>query len=93
MNTVGQPNPNLSLPSSESVELTGYVPIFTAVSGVNRVIGFGRVAITGSTPGTVQITRLTSRIAPANATRHLTEGFPTLSDEAVVDGSQPQRNP
>ena len=83
VNTVGQSIPDPTLPSSESVDLTGYVPIFTVVSGVNRVIGFGHVAITGSTPGTVQITRLTSRIAPANATRHLTEGFPALSDEAL----------
>ena len=83
VNTVGQSIPDLTLPASESVDLTGYVPIFAAVSGVNRVIGFGMVAIAGSTPGTVQITRLTSRIAPANATRHLTEGFPDLSDEAL----------
>ncbi len=83
LNTVGQAIPDPTVPSSESVDLTGYVPIFTVVSGVNRVIGFGMVAIAGSTPGVVQITRLTSRIAPANATRHLTEGFPDLSDEAL----------
>ena len=83
VNTVGQSIPDPTVPSTESVDLTGYVPIFTDVLGDNLVIGFGIVAIAGSTPGTVQITRLTSRIAPANATRHLTEGFPDLSDEAL----------
>ena len=83
VHTIGQLIPDPNVPSSEFDDLTGYVPIFTVVSGVNRVIGFGMVTIDGPTPGTVQITRLTSRIAPANATRHLTEGFPDLSDEAL----------
>ena len=84
VNTVGQSIPGPTLPPSGFVNLTGFVPIFAPVSGAHRAIGFGYVAITGSTPGTVEITRQASRIAPANATRHLTDGFPTLSDEALA---------
>lgn len=78
--SIGAPLPP-SVPAAPlSVNSVGYVPIAAEVNGTERVIGFGRLRQNGTLPGTVEVTRLASQIAPRNATRHLIGGLPALSE-------------
>lgn len=74
--TVGQavvPAP----PSGGSVR--GFAPIFQVVSGIERVVGFGHVQLTGIVPGPVEITRLAGQMGTSNASAHPVEGLSALS--------------
>lgn len=65
--------------------LTGYVPIYQVVTEgglpVERVIGFGHIAVTGAVPA-IQLTKLPTFVAPGNASRHLGQS-PPLPDAMV----------
>lgn len=83
LTTVGQPvspaAPTVTTP------LTGYVPLYQVVTEggvpVERVVGFGHLNVTGALPS-LQLTKLTSLIAPGNASRHL-GAAPALPDPTV----------
>jgi hypothetical protein len=66
-------------------DITGYVPIYlTIIEGalpVERVIGFGHIAVVG-VPPTIQLTKLPTFVAPGNASRHLGQVAP-LPDAAI----------
>lgn len=69
-------------------DVTGYVPIYLTVTEgglpVERVIGFGYVAVTGVPPA-IQLTKLPAFVAPVNASRHLGQVSP-LPDAAIWPG-------
>lgn len=83
LTTVGQ----LVVPATPilSAGLTGYVPIYQVVTEgglpVERVVGFGHIAVTGAVPA-IQLTKLPSFVAPGNASRHLGQA-PLLPDATV----------
>ena len=70
--------------AAHGVPNSGYVPLFAAISGTNRVIGFGYVQVSSGTPSACPqatttaftVTRVSPYIAPLNATTVVTGGFP-----------------
>jgi hypothetical protein len=75
--------------------LLGFVALYQLINGVNRVVGFGRIAMCGTLdagmnclsttiPGPVKLLRLKRRVAVQNATAHLPEGFPSQLTSAEI---------
>jgi hypothetical protein len=77
---VGLPRPWPT--TTAATPAAGYVPIYETLD-VDRVIGFGLVDITGSTPA-FTIARSGLQLAPANATALVPGGFPVGSDPTAV---------
>ncbi|MCP9471159.1 MAG: Tad domain-containing protein [Nitrospira sp.] len=82
--TVGQAV--VAAPPALDAEVTGYVPIYHVFDEggvpVERVIGFGRAAVTGPLP-TVTVTRMSGMVAPMNASRHIRGTVPLPQDSTV----------
>lgn len=67
--------------------LTGFVPIFTDVNGILRVVGFGRAVIESTAPGAIAIGRGRVRVAAQNASAYLPGGFPEVFNLTADDVS------
>lgn len=82
--TVGQAI--VAAPPVPDAEITGYVPIYHVFDEggvlVERVIGFGRAAVSGPLP-TVTVTRMPGLVAPMNASRHIRGTAPLPQDSTV----------
>lgn len=68
--------------------LSGYVPLFENINGLDRVIGFGRITVVGACGGPVSLLREAAQIATANASAMI-ESPPVMppADWAMVRAS------
>ena len=73
--SIGQPVETIS-PESGLVEIDGYAPLYQEIFGTQRIVGFARIEMTGTTPGSVQIMKRSSQVAVANATSTLLPTIP-----------------
>jgi hypothetical protein len=72
-------------PEGGAVTIDGYAPLYEEIVGVERVVGFARIEMTGSAPGSVQLIRRPGQIAPENATSVVLPAFPIdLEPEAIT---------
>ncbi|MCX6606730.1 MAG: pilus assembly protein TadG-related protein [Acidobacteria bacterium] len=90
-NTIGQPI--VSAGAAGAPTGSFYVPIYTTISGSQRVIGFGFVTVS-SGGGQLQVTRTRNKMAADGASVHVAEGFtagpslrPLLDANAALDGA------
>ncbi|WP_342349292.1 pilus assembly protein TadG-related protein [uncultured Nitrospira sp.] len=65
-------------PEGGQVTIDGYAPLYEDFLGTERVVGFARVEMTGTAPGSVQIIRRPGQVAVENATVTLLPAFPLL---------------
>ncbi len=73
--SIGQPVQTIS-PESGSVEIDGYAPLYQEIFGTQRIVGFARIEMTGTVPGSVQIIKRSSQVAVENATSTILPTFP-----------------
>ena len=98
INTVGQPLPAamaVQCAATDALAAYGpvyYVPVFSSISGTNRIIGFARIGLARNacpavvgTPFGATISRATSLVAPSNATANLFDGLPLPADATPAD--------
>lgn len=60
-----------------------YVPIYTAIGGTSRVVGFGYVTAAGGGPA-LQLARVRNRMADTGASVHVAEGFAGVPNLELV---------
>ncbi len=73
--SIGQPV-QVNPPLAGSVAIDGYTPLYQEVFGTERIVGFARIEMTGTTPGSVQIMKRSSQVAVENATSTIQPTFP-----------------
>ncbi|MGP0592833.1 Tad domain-containing protein [Nitrospira sp. T9] len=71
-------------PEGGPVTIDGYAPLYEDFLGTERVVGFARVEMTGTAPGSVQIIRRPGQVAVENATVTLLPAFPLLPEPELA---------
>ncbi|MDT3776846.1 Tad domain-containing protein [Nitrospira sp. MA-1] len=71
-------------PEGGQVTIDGYAPLYEDFLGTERVVGFARVEMTGTSPGSVQIIRRPGQVAVENATVSLLPAFPLLPEPELA---------
>lgn len=72
-------------PEGGTVTIDGYVPLYEEIVGIDRAVGFARIEMTGSAPGSVQLIRRQGQVAPENSTSAILPTFPIdLEPEAIT---------
>lgn len=71
-------------PKGGQVTIDGYAPLYEDFLGTERVVGFARVEMTGTAPGSVQIIRRPGQVAVENATVTLLPAFPLLPEPELA---------
>lgn len=71
-------------PDGGQVTIDGYAPLYEDFLGTERVVGFARVEMTGTAPGSVQIIRRPAQVAVENATVSLLPAFPVLPEPELA---------
>lgn len=71
-------------PEGGQVTIDGYAPLYEDFLGTERVVGFARVEMTGTAPGSVQIIRRPGQVAVENATVTLLPAFPLLPEPELA---------
>ena len=77
--SIGEPVQGQS-PEGGQVMIDGYAPLYEDFLGTERVVGFARVEMTGTAPGSVQLIRRPAQVAVENATVSLLPAFPLLPE-------------
>ena len=73
--SIGQPV-QASPPESGSVEIDGYAPLYQEILGTQRIVGFARIEMTGTAPGSAQLIKRSGHVAVENATSSIQPSFP-----------------
>lgn len=81
--SIGEPV-RARFPEGGQVTIDGYAPLYENFLGTERVVGFARVEMTGTAPGSVQIIRRPGQVAVENATVSLQPAFPLLLEPALA---------
>lgn len=71
-------------PEGGQITIDGYAPLYEDFLGTERVVGFARVEMTGTAPGSVQIIRRPGQVAVENATVSLLPAFPLLPEPELA---------
>lgn len=71
-------------PEGGPVTIDGYATLYEDFLGTERVVGFARVEMTGTAPGSVQIIRRPGQVAVENATVTLLPAFPLLPEPELA---------
>lgn len=75
------------IPDASLLNSDGYAAIYEDISGIQRVIGFGRVTLALTTPGspaTLQLTKFTKRVAHENASALLAQGITNITSADLM---------
>ena len=81
--SIGEPV-RARFPEGGQVTIDGYAPLYEDFLGTERVVGFARVEMTGTAPGSVQIIRRPGQVAVENATVTLLPAFPLLPEPELA---------
>ena len=73
--SIGEPVQGSS-PQVGPITMDGYAPLYQDILGTERIVGFARIEMVGTTPGAVQIIKHPSQVAVENATSTIQMTFP-----------------